>query len=87
LGLQGVLRDGLEGFIQASYQKSNYEQLNSAFQIKRQDRQSELAVGVNWQFDRSWSLAPKASYTLNHSHVPLNDYSRLEMSVFLRRTF
>ena len=87
LGLQGVLRDGLEGFIQASYQKSDYEQLNSAFQIKRQDRQSELAVGVNWQFDRSWSLAPKASYTLNHSSVPLNDYSRLEMSVFLRRTF
>jgi tetratricopeptide (TPR) repeat protein len=87
LGLQGVLRDGLDGFIQASYQKSNYEQLNSAFQIKRQDRQSDLTIGVNWQFDRSWSLAPKASYTLNHSHVPLNDYSRLEMSVFLRRTF
>lgn len=74
-------------FANASYENRRYGGQDPLFLVKREDKQWDLRVGLNYEPLRYWVVSPQVSYTRNESSVALNDYSRSIVSVTLRREF
>jgi outer membrane protein len=87
LGLQPLLRPGVEGYLRFSLVDSDYRATNADFGFTRNDQQHEASLGLAWEFARAWWLRAQVARTVNRSNVPLNEYSRTETSVALRRQF
>jgi outer membrane protein len=87
LHLQRLLRPGLEGYLRFSLLDSSYRTPNVDFGVVRGDQQRDAVLGLAWEFAGGWWLRPQLARTVNRSNLPLNEYSRTETSITLRRQF
>jgi tetratricopeptide (TPR) repeat protein len=71
----------------ASHEFRDYRGQEPGFLRDRSDRQSDLAVSLIYVPALHWTVKPEISYTRNSSNVVLNDFSRTQYFVTVRREF
>ena len=87
IGGQYMFRENIDFFAVGTVQRMHYERKNATFLAFRNDETSDLVVGMNWRFMKSWSLKPQWLYSKNVSSIPIYGYERNEVSVTVRRDF
>lgn len=85
IGGQLMLREDLDLFAVATNQRGHYEKLNAAFLAFRRDDTRDFVLGMNWRFEKNWSLKPQWTYSKNISSIPIYAYERNEVSLTVRR--
>ena len=85
LGIQRHVAERAEAYVRYSLLRSDFRTENENFLETRRDRQHDAAIGMSWEFADGWFLRPQISRTKNRSNLPMNDYSRTETSITLRR--
>ncbi len=87
LSWQASLAEGLYLFAAGGVQKGMYDHSNSAFLVKRDDRQEDLTVGLTYRYRPDWLVRPQITYVRNYSNIIVNRYDQVDFSVTLRRDF
>lgn len=85
--LQRRLTDTVEAFATASVVQSEYLRINPSFNVARRDRQFDASLGFSWSFAAQWFVVPQVSRTRQSSNLPLNEYSRTQTTLTLRRAW
>lgn len=89
---QMQLNEKTELFAGLGAQFSKFELANAAFSSPtqsrtRDDKQVDANLGLNWHYDKAWTLRPQISYLRNNSNIVIYQYERTDISVTLRRDF
>lgn len=87
VGIQTSLSKITELFGNLGWQSGTFDKTNAAFLRKRNDRQYDMPVGVNWHLNKGWTLRPQLSYTKNDSNIVIYGYDRMDVSLAIRRNF
>ena len=87
LGGQMQLNEKTELFAGLGAQFSKYQLANVAFDATREDQQYDGNLGLNWHFDKAWTLRPQVSYMRNKSNIVIYQFDRTDVSVTIRRDF
>jgi outer membrane protein len=92
LGGQVQLNDRAEVFAGIGAQKSKYDVANASFStptdsVIRDDSQYDANIGINWHYDKAWTVRPQISYIRNNSNIVIYQFDRTDISVTLRRDF
>ena len=92
LGGQVQLNAKTELFAGIGTQASKYDLANAAFSTAtesriRDDKQFDASIGINWHYDKAWTVRPQVSYMRNNSNIPLYEFDRTDVSVSIRRDF
>ena len=74
-------------FAGLTYEHRKYGGTNPTFLVTRNDNQSSINFGANWNGMKDWRVTPQISYTRIKSNIPINDYDRTLISVTARREF
>jgi len=75
------------GFAGLTYEHRGYNGVNPLFNVVRNDNQSTLSLGANWNGLKDWRISPQISYTRVKSNIVINDYERTQIFVTARRAF
>lgn len=84
-GAQRALAPGVEAYLSLAWLYSRYADENRDFAARRRDRQLDFTLGVSWRFAGHWYVRPELSRIRNVSNIEVNDYTRTEASLSLRR--
>ncbi|MBS4097683.1 MAG: tetratricopeptide repeat protein [Sulfuricella sp.] len=84
---QIAINERIDLFAAAGTQRGEYDRINSAFQVYREDRQSDLTLGLVYRHDADWTLRPQIGMIANRSNITVNQYDRVDVSLMLRREF
>ncbi len=92
VGGQMQLSDRTELFAGLGAQAGRYEIFNAAFSsptdsVTRDDKQYDANLGLNWHFDKAWTLRPQVAYMRNNSNIVIYKFDRTDLSVTVRRDF
>ncbi|MEK7438148.1 MAG: tetratricopeptide repeat protein [Pseudomonadota bacterium] len=92
LGGQMRLNDKAEVFAGLGAQFGKFDTANAAFSppgetLTRDDKQYDANLGLNWHFDKAWTLRPQVSYLRNDSNIVIYQHKRTDVSVTIRRDF
>ena len=92
LGGQMQLNEKTELFGGIGAQFSKYEVANAAFSsptesVTRDDKQYDASIGLNWHYDKLWSVRPQIAYLRNSSNIVIYHYDRTDVSITIRRDF
>jgi tetratricopeptide (TPR) repeat protein len=92
LGGQLQLNERTELFAGMGAQFSRYEQANAAFSspsasLTREDKQYDASLGINWHYDKLWTVRPQIAYMRNNSNIVIYQFDRTDVSVMFRRDF
>jgi hypothetical protein len=73
-------------------QFSRFELANAAFSsptesVTRDDKQYDANVGLNWHYDKAWTVRPQISYLRNNSNIVIYQFDRTDVSITIRRDF
>jgi outer membrane protein len=61
--------------------------IDPLFLVDREDKQYTAGIGLSWLFAKDWRLSPQVSYLRNNSNIAINEYSRTQVFVSLRKDF
>lgn len=86
-GLQVPVRDSLGIFVAGGWERRHYDGSDPSFQVRRQDRQANLSLGLSWGPAANWRVTPQVAWTRTNSNVPLAEYRKLAFSLAVRRDF
>ncbi len=92
LGGQAQLNEKTELFAGLGAQFSKYELANAAFSsptesLTRDDKQYDANLGLNWHYDKLWTVRPQISYIRNNSNIVIYQFDRTDVSITIRRDF
>ena len=92
LGGQMQISETTELFGGIGAQFSKYDLANAAFSsptdpVKRDDQQYDANIGLNWHYDKVWTIRPQIAYLRNKSNIVIYQYDRSDVSVTIRRDF
>jgi outer membrane protein len=92
LGGQMQINEKTEFFAGLGAQFSKYELANAAFSsstesVTRDDKQYDANLGINWHYDKLWTLRPQVSYIRNNSNIVIYQFDRTDVSITIRRDF
>ncbi len=92
LGGQMQLNEKSELFAGLGAQFSKYQLANAAFStptesLTRDDKQYDANLGINWHYDKAWTLRPQISYMRNDSNIVIYRFDRTDVSITIRRDF
>lgn len=87
LGGQWRLGGGLSAFGSLSYERRKYGGVEPLFLVAREDKQTDVNLGLSYLWRSATTLLLQASHTRNSSNVVLNDFSRNIVSVSARFNF
>jgi len=92
LGGQLQLNEKTELFAGIGAQFSKYHVPNLAFSspselLTRSDKQYDANLGLNWHYDKWWTVRPQVSYLRNNSNIVIYQHDRTDVSITLRRDF
>jgi hypothetical protein len=87
IGGQSVINGRTSLFATTGLQIGDYSKTNYYFLRQRHDRLIDLTMGVNWLWDKQWTLRPQLSYATNDSNIGIYGYSRMDFSLTVRRDF
>lgn len=74
-------------FGSVAYEYRDYGGREPLWLVSRNDKQFDLAAGLEYTPSSFWSITPRVGYTHNSSNVVIDDYDRFTLSVSLRRDF
>lgn len=86
-GTQVMLNDKWDFFESIGFQWARYDKANAAFLVTRDDRQTDVTLGLNWHFDKLWTVRPQLALSSNDSNIAIYRYRRADVSVAVRRDF
>ncbi|CAG4883148.1 conserved exported protein of unknown function [Georgfuchsia toluolica] len=86
-GTQVMLNDKWDFFESIGFQWARYDKANAAFLVTRDDRQTDVTLGLNWHFDKLWTVRPQLALSSNDSNIAIYRYHRADVSVAVRRDF
>ena len=92
LGGQYQLGENSDLFGGLGVQYSKFDLANAAFSSAseartRTDMMYDANIGVNWRFDKDWTLRPQISYLRNYSNIIIYKHDRTDVSLTIRRDF
>ena len=92
LGGQLQFNDKTELFAGFGAQFSKYEQANASFSTPtdatfRRDKQYDASLGINWHYDKLWTVRPQITYMRNNSNIVIYQFDRTDISITIRRDF
>jgi len=87
VGGQTAINDKTMLYAYAGTQKGDYSKMNYYFQLQRSDRLRDSKLGVDWHWDKLWTLRPQLSYSRNDSNIAIYGYERTDVSLTVRRDF
>lgn len=87
LGAQRALASGLVLFANTSAERRKYGGDDPLFLVRREDKQYDVTIGLNYTLAPKWSLRPQISLTENHSSIDINRFKRTVAQLSLRRDF
>jgi len=87
LGGQWGLGGGWSLFGSASYERRRYGGTEPLFLVTREDKQTDVSLGVSYRWRSVTTLVMRASHTDNSSNVALNDFDRTILSTSARFSF
>lgn len=92
LGGQLQLNAKTEFFAGLGAQFGEYDKANAAFStpsapLTRDDKQYDANLGINWHYDKAWTVRPQIAYMRNDSNIVIYKFDRTDFSVTLRRDF
>ena len=87
LGGQWPLAPKWTVFASADWEHRRYGGPDPFFAATRTDRQTLVALGLNWAPAPGWRVTPQWHFTRNASTLPITDYERRVFSILLRREF
>jgi len=85
LGLS--LRSGMRATGGLSFERRSFDGVEPLFGVRRVDEQWDVRAGLEWDVDRSWTVAPTLAYTRNRSTLAPNDFRRTQAFVAARYRF
>lgn len=71
----------------ASHERRNHRGQEPGFLRDRSDKQTDVSLGLLYAPAPLWTVKPEISWTRNASNIVLNDYSRTQYLVTVRREF
>jgi tetratricopeptide (TPR) repeat protein len=74
-------------FANAGFQVGDFSEVNPYFLCQRQDRFYDLKLGVDWHWEKLWSLRPQLILFRDDSNIPVYAYDRMDVSLTVRRDF
>lgn len=86
-GGQAQWSDNVEWFGSVGWNDGNYARQNALFLVNRRDVLYDATAGINWRWDKLWSLRPQVVLAHNQSNIPIYGYDRVDFSVSVRRDF
>jgi hypothetical protein len=86
-GAQTTLANHVILFGTLAAEQRKYDGDDPLFLVRRDDKQFDATLGINYTFAPKWSLRPQASYTENRSSIEIFSYKRTVAQVGLRRDF
>ena len=84
VGAQTTLASGVVLFGNLSAEQRKYGGDDPLFLVRREDRQYDAAIGVNYTLAPKWSLRPQLSHTENRSNIDINRFKRTVAQLSLR---
>lgn len=87
VGGQTAINDKMEFFANAGWNGGSYNKQNMIFNNTRRDALHDATVGVNWHWDKLWSVRPQLALMHNQSNLSIYGYDRFDVSVTIRRDF
>ncbi|MDH5578442.1 MAG: surface lipoprotein assembly modifier, partial [Betaproteobacteria bacterium] len=87
LGAQWRLGGGWSLFASASYERRKYGGTEPLFLIAREDKQTDLNLGLSYLWRSGTTLRLQLAHTDNSSNVVLNDFDRSVASLSARFNF
>jgi len=87
LGGQIQLNEKTELFAGLGAQFSKFDLANASFNATRDDKQVDANLGLNWHYDKAWTLRPQISYLRNNSNIVIYQHDRTDVSITIRRDF
>lgn len=92
LGGQVQLNEKTELFAGLGAQFSKYQLANAAFSsptesLTRDDKQYDANLGLNWHYDKAWTVRPQISHIRNNSNIVIYKFDRTDVSITIRRDF
>lgn len=92
LGGQVQLNEKTELFAGLGAQLSKYQLANAAFSsptesLTRDDKQYDANLGLNWHYDKAWTVRPQISHIRNNSNIVIYKFDRTDVSITIRRDF
>jgi hypothetical protein len=84
---QWQIRDRLNAFVYGGVMHGKYDRMNTAFLVFRDDRQTDLSIGLNYDYAQNWSLRPQLGLIRNRSNIVVEDFEQADLSLTLRRNF
>ena len=55
--------------------------------MTRYDKQYDANFGINWHYDKLWTVRPQISYLRNNSNIVIYQFDRTDVSITIRRDF
>lgn len=86
-GGQTLIDEKATLYASAGVQNGDYSKVNYLFLRKRSDHLYDLKLGVDWHWDRLWTLRPQLGYSRNDSNIAIYGYDRIDVSLTVRRDF
>ncbi|HTH44655.1 MAG TPA: surface lipoprotein assembly modifier [Oxalicibacterium sp.] len=71
----------------AGFEHRDYQGEEPQFARERADRQMDLSLALVYMPTNDWIIRPEIAYSRNHSNIVLDDFSRTQYLVTVRRTF
>jgi hypothetical protein len=87
VGGQAAMNEKTEFFANAGWNYGTYSKQNAFFLINRRDVLYDATAGINWHWDKLWTVRPQLTMTHNQSNIAIYSYDRTDISVTLRRDF
>ncbi len=86
-GFQKALTEDLSLFASLGYEKRKFGGDEPSFGITREDKQSNIGIGLGWTPAKMWRVTPQFNWAQTASNIVLNDFSKRSVSVSAKRDF
>lgn len=86
-GLQQPLSESISWFASFGYESRKFGGPDPIFLVTRDDKQSNLSIGLNWLPAKQWRVTPQLALARTSSNIVLNDFDKRVVSVTAKRDF
>lgn len=87
LGVQYSINPKLAVYASVSYEDRDFGGRDRFFLRTRQDKQTNVSLGLNWTPHPRWVISPNISYSKSHSNISLHDFERQRISLSAKYVF
>ena len=86
-GQASMMNEKMDFFANAGWNYGTYSRQNAFFLVNRRDALYDATAGLNWHWDKLWTVRPQLTLTHNQSNISIYSYDRTDISVTVRRDF